>query len=67
MAKKPFLGARSLLKGRECLPKKMNITFSMGNEVLNIFYLTTFSKKKKKNFFGENGGEKQFLEYITIF
>ncbi len=60
--KKPFLGLKSLLKGRKCLATKMNVTFFMGNEVLNIFHLTIFSKKatflKKR---------KTFFEGVTIF
>ncbi len=38
-----------ILRGRRHLATKPNITFFVGNEVLNIFHLTIFSKKKKKN------------------
>ncbi len=43
--KKPFLGPKSLLKGRRHLATKKNITSHIGNEVLNIFHLTIFSKE----------------------
>ncbi len=50
--KKPFLGPKSLLKGRTRLAMKMNINFFMGNEVLNIFSFNNFLEKR--NIFGEN-------------
>ncbi len=46
------LRAKSLSKGRGCLGTKMNITFFMRNDVLNIFYLTIFSKRI--NILGKN-------------
>ncbi len=54
--KKPFLEAKSLLKGRRHLATKMNITSFMGNEVLKIFSFYNFFEKS--NIFGENGGKK---------
>ncbi len=55
--KKPF--SPSLLKGRGRLATKMNRTFFMENEVLNIFHWTVFLKKAvflekmgKNNFWG---------------
>ncbi len=36
----------TILRGRECLATKINITIFVGNEVLNIFHLTIFSEKK---------------------
>ncbi len=38
----------AIFKGRGRLVTKINITFFMGNEVLNVSYLTIFSKKNKK-------------------
>ncbi len=38
------------LRGKGCLLTKMNITLFVGNEVLNIFYLSVFSKKQKQYF-----------------
>ncbi len=38
----------NVLKGRGRLATKINITFFVGNEILNVFYLTIFSKKKEK-------------------
>ncbi len=35
-AKKPFLGSKSFLKDRRRLTTRMNITFFMGNEILNV-------------------------------
>ncbi len=43
--KTPFLGAKSLLKGRGHLATKMNITCFVGNEVLNIFLSNNFCEK----------------------
>ncbi len=34
---------------------RMNITFFMGNDILNIFSFNNFSEKS--NIFGENGGK----------
>ncbi len=63
--KKPFLGPKSLLKGRGRLATKMNITFYLiENEVLNIFSCNNFFEKS--NIFGENG-EKKFWGNTTIF
>ncbi len=36
-----------ILKGRRQLATKTDINFFIGNEVLNIFHLTIFLKKKK--------------------
>ncbi len=56
-AKPQFLGPKSLLKGRGSPATKMNITFFMGNEVLNIFSYNDFFEKinflekmREKNF-----------------
>ncbi len=57
MAKKPFLGAKYLLKGRGQLATKMNITFFLGNEILNKFSSNNFFEKS--NIIGENE-EKNF-------
>ncbi len=46
-AKPPFLGPKSLLKVRGRPATKMNITFLMGNEILNIFSFNNFFKKKQ--------------------
>ncbi len=43
----------SLLKGNGRLAWKMNLTFLMGNEVLNIFSFNNFFEKS--NIFGETG------------
>ncbi len=51
--KPQFLGPKSLLKERGCQGMKMNITFFMENEVLNIFSFDNFFDKS--NIFGENG------------
>ncbi len=45
-------------RGRDRLTTKINITFFVGNEVLNIFYLTIFLKKKNNIF--ENNQKKFF-------
>ncbi len=50
----------TVLKGRRPLVTKIDTTFFVENEVLNMFYLTIFSKKKnsiskitlKNNFWG---------------
>ncbi len=55
--KNPFLGPKSLLRGRKRLATKMNIPFFMGNKVLNIFSFNNFFEKS--NIFGENE-EKKF-------
>ncbi len=55
MAKPRFLGPKSLLKRKERPVMKMNITFFIRNEVLNIFSLNSFAEKS--NIFGENGGK----------
>ncbi len=51
-------------EGRGHLATKINITFFVGIDVLNIFYLTTFSKKN--NIF-QNISEKLFLGVVTVF
>ncbi len=56
-SEKSFLGAESLLKRKGRLIMKMNITFFMENEVLNMFSSNNFFGKR--NIFWENG-EKQF-------
>ncbi len=57
-AKNPFVGGYDpVLRGGEHLVTKTNITFFVDIDVLNIFHLTTFSKKamfskiKAKNYF----------------
>ncbi len=50
--KNPFLGAKSLWKGRRRLPTKMNITYFMRNEVLNTF--SSNNCFKGNNVLGEN-------------
>ncbi len=62
---KPFLEAKSLLKERGCLTTKMNITFLMGNEVLNIFSTNNFFEKS--NIFREKKSEKTFGGYDHFF
>ncbi len=56
---KPFAVGIDILKEGRRLATKVNATFFVGNEVLNIFYLTIVSKKKKKktknNIFQNNG------------
>ncbi len=54
----------TVLRGGGRLTTKVNITFFVGNEVLNIFHLTIFSQKS--NIF-QNNGEKLFLGGMTIF
>ncbi len=69
-AKPQFLGHKSLLKGRGRRTTKMNITFFMGNEVLNIFHLTIFPKKATfLETMGEKilGGHDHFLGEGVIF
>ncbi len=39
-----------VLRGKGCLATKINITFFVGNAVLNIFHLTIFLKKKTQYF-----------------
>ncbi len=53
---------KSLLKGRGRLTTKMNITFFIGNEVLNIFSFNNFLDKS--NIFPENGGKKMFAGHV---
>ncbi len=62
--KNPFVGGYCRFERRGHLATKINITFFVGINVLNIFYLTTFSKKN--NIF-QNIREKLFLEGVTIF
>ncbi len=52
--RKRFLEAKSLLMGRGRLATKMNITFFMRNEVLNIFSSNKFFEKKQ-NFWRKGG------------
>ncbi len=59
--KKPFLGPNSLLKRRGRLATKMNITFFMGNELLNNFSFNNFFEKI--NVFGEN--EEKNILWLT--
>ncbi len=81
-AKNPFVGGHGSFEGRGHLGTKINITFFVGIDVLNIFYLTIFSKKNnifqkisEKLFFGaspflrERGGSDDKNEYnhITFF
>ncbi len=53
----------TIFSGKGYLVAKININFFITNEILSIFYLTIFSKKK--NF--QNNCEKSFLEGMTIF
>ncbi len=50
------MGDMAILKGRGRLVTKINVTYFVGNVVLNIFHLTIFSKKKKHIF--QNNAEK---------
>ncbi len=66
---KTVSGGEVSFEGKGCLATKMNITFFMGNEVLNIFPLTIFSKQAtfleklwKKMF----GGHDHFLEWVVL-
>ncbi len=56
-SEKPFLGPKSLLKGRGGLAWKMNITFFNGKWSFEYFSFNNFFEKG--NIFGENG-EKNF-------
>ncbi len=49
------------------LETKINISFRVDVEVLNIFHSTIFSKKKKKKIFSRITREKLFLGSVTIF
>ncbi len=42
-------------RGRRRLATKIDVIFFVGNVLLNIFYLTIFSKKKKPDIFQNNG------------
>ncbi len=55
MAKTRFWRPKFLLKGRGRLATKMNTTFFMGNEVLNIFSSKHFFEII--NIFGKIGGK----------
>ncbi len=55
-----FGNAFEFFRERRCLAPKINITFFIINEVLNILLFNSFSKKKKLIFW-ENG-KKPFLE-----
>ncbi len=57
------MGGQTDLKGREHLATKIDISFFVGNEVLNIFYLAIFWKKTI--FFKINA--KKILQRMTIF
>ncbi len=57
------MGGHDRFEGRGRLGTKINITFFVGVEVLNIFHLIIFPKK---NFFQSNS-EKVFLGCMTIF
>ncbi len=68
----------TILRGRRRLVMKINITFSVRNEVLNIFYLTIFLKRTifskitlNNNFWGHDnfsgkGASDDKNEYITF-
>ncbi len=55
--KTPFVRGHDRLEGRGYLATKVNVTFFVDIDVLNIFHLTIFSKKAifskktKKNYF----------------
>ncbi len=58
-AKNSFVERHDRLEGRERLVTKINITFFVDIDVLNIFHLTTFSKrtifsKSEKLFLGRH-------------
>ncbi len=54
-AKNPFASGHDRFeKGGGCLATKINITFSVGIDVLNIFHLTIFSKKNFLKITAEN-------------
>ncbi len=55
----------TVLRGGGSLARKINITFFVGIDVLNIFHITTFSKKKRNIF--QNNNKKLFLGGMTIF
>ncbi len=42
------MGVHDHFKERECLATKINVNFFVRDEVLNIFHVTIFFKKKKK-------------------
>ncbi len=79
-AKIPFVGGQDCFKGKGRLATKINIIFFVGIDVLNIFYLTSFSKKTifskitAKNYFwghsefylfwGEMGNRIRFLSFF---
>ncbi len=58
--KNPFVGKHDRFRGGGRLATKINITFFVGIDVLNIFYLTIFFFKKNfseitaKNYFWEH-------------
>ncbi len=54
----------TVLRGGASAKKNQYNLFFVGIDVLNIFHLTTFSKKKKKF---QNNTEKLFLGGMTIF
>ncbi len=59
-AKNPFVGGRDGFEERGRLTTKINITFFMGTEVLNIFHLTILKKKKNNNHISRNNSAKSF-------
>ncbi len=63
-AHRPLQPLMPFEKDRGRLATKMNITFFMGNEVLNIFSSNNFFEEN--NIFREND-EKTFLEDTAIF
>ncbi len=62
----------TILRERGRLVKKINITFFVENEVLNIFHSTIFSKKiifskvTAENFFFGRGGMNIFEDFQTL-
>ncbi len=56
-----------VLSGRGSLVTKINISFFVGNEGLNIFHLTTFFTKKNKTIFSKITKENNFLGAVSIF
>ncbi len=61
--RKTVSGGQILLKRKGRLAMKMNITFFMGNEVLNIFYLNNFFEES--NIFREI--DERFFWGTSIF
>ncbi len=61
-ARNHLWGDMTVLRGKVCLAIKINITFFVGNEVLNIFYSTIFLKK-----IVFSSDPKKIFEGMTIF